>query len=136
GAPAIGQLVHDHLAVALGAREARGLELARVVGDELLVTPDGPRQIADARAPRRAERPRDGQPRRVAQGARAGGPRLELGHRRERLAHGLRLRQIEAEQVAGVGVVRHGAHGNTNVRTNVRTSSLASKTSLDSQSWR
>ena len=46
--PTLGQLVHDHLPVALGASETGALELAGMMGDEPLVAADDPGQVADA----------------------------------------------------------------------------------------
>jgi hypothetical protein len=68
GAALVGQLVHDHLAVALGAGERVGLQVADVMRDELLVAPDDPREVADASPLTGRERERDRQTGRVAEG--------------------------------------------------------------------
>ena len=70
-------VVHHHLALARRDGQAGGTQCADVVGDELLVACDDPRQIAHARLSGLGQRESDGEPGRVGQRLRAGGPAVQ-----------------------------------------------------------
>lgn len=90
-----------------------------MVGDEPLVAADDPGEVADAGRRPSLERNRDGEPGRVAERLRAGRPQPQLLGARQALADALGLRQVEAEQVAGVGFARQTVDP-TNIRTGIR----------------
>ena len=113
---ATGELVHHHPAVALGARQPRRLEQPQVMRDELLVAADDPAEVAYARARTRVQRQGDGQPGGIAERAGARRERLEARGRREPPSRRLRVREVEAQQVACVGI-GHGADATTFART-------------------
>src|SRR5947207_2940803 len=102
-----GELVHDHLAVAPGAGEAGAPELAQVVGDELFVAAEHPAQIADARLVAVAQRDRDREPCGVAERLCDAGEVVETFDPGLAGAQGFGLGQVEAQQVARVGLDRH-----------------------------
>jgi hypothetical protein len=90
------------------------------MGDEPLVATDDPGEVADAGRLAGLERERQCQPRRIAQGLRRRRPLLELVGGGKSGADALGLRQIEAEEVAGVGIVGDAPILHTHRRTNER----------------
>src|SRR5262249_30862174 len=102
-----GQLVHHHLALPPRDRQARSAQRARVVGDQLLVAAHDPSQITHARRP--AVRQRDGnrQPRRIAERLGARRPPLHHARRRQPATRPLRLRQVQAQELATIGLYSH-----------------------------
>jgi hypothetical protein len=74
------------------------------MGDQPLVAPNDPGQVADTSRLARVEGERDGEPGRIAERLRPRGPQLQLLVGSKLLADSLGLRQIEAEQVASVGI--------------------------------
>ena len=70
-AAAVGELVHDHLALAARHGQAGGTQRTDMVGHELLVARDDPREVADARAPLSASAIATRQPGRVTERLRA-----------------------------------------------------------------
>jgi len=75
-----------------------------VVGDQTLVAADDPGEVADAGDLAGLQGKRDREPGRVAEGFRALGPQLQLLRTRELLTDPLGLRQVETEEIAGIGV--------------------------------
>ena len=82
---------------------------------ESLVTPDHPCEVADARLLAVKQGEGDCQPGRIGERLGRRGQALELVRRRKRRSQLLRLRQVEAQEVAGVGVAGY-ARDDTNVR--------------------
>jgi hypothetical protein len=76
-----------------------------VVGDQSLVAPYDPGQIADAGGLAGFQGKRDGKPGRITECLRACRPTLQLLRGRKLFADPLGLGEIETEQIAGVGVL-------------------------------
>ena len=116
------------LPVARRAGQAGDAQRARVVGDELLVAADDPRQVAHARRPALGQRDGDRQPRRIAQRLGAGCPRLQprrSGSPR-RAASALGRSRQSSSQVSGSGamprtLVRSHGHAYVGVGARLQT---------------
>jgi hypothetical protein len=104
-----------------------------VVGDEPLVAADDPGEVADAGRLAGLEGKGDGETGRIAQGLRGGGALLQCLRIRQPGPDLLGLRQIEAEEVAGVGVLGDRSilhtHGYTYVPADVVFHTLPKKRS-------
>jgi hypothetical protein len=113
------EFVHHHLAVALGARQPGALQEPDVMGDQALVAADDPGEVADTGRIAGLQGNGDGEAGRIAESLGGGGAVLQFLDARQRCPDVLGLRQIEAEEVAGVGVLGDGSILHTHRRTNV-----------------
>ena len=82
--------------------DAQALEQPHVVRDQLLVTTDDPRQVADAAAATVREREQHRDARRIGQRLERRRPTSSDSRRGKRRAQRLRLREVQAQQVAGL----------------------------------
>jgi DNA-binding transcriptional ArsR family regulator len=94
-------------AVAARAHDAEALEQAHMMRDQLLVTPDDPRQIANATRLAGAQREQHGQARRICQRLHPRRGCLEHLGGRKAVTQRLGLRKVEAQQLAGVALIAH-----------------------------
>jgi len=75
------------------------------MGNQPLVASDDPGQVTDAGGLAHLQGKGDGEASRIAERLRARRPKLQFLGGRKPLADSLGFRQIEAEQIAGVGVL-------------------------------
>lgn len=88
-----------------------------MVGDQSLVTLDDPGEVADAGRLAGLKGERHRQPGWVGESLRPGGPQLKVFTARQSLAEALCLGQVEAEEIAGVGIAGQAGILQTSVLT-------------------
>ena len=100
---ALGQRVQHQPTLSSGTGQTGQPQLPHVVGHQVLSLPDHPGQVADAQLATGQQRGRDTQPGRITERPCHGRRRLQRGQIGQTGSDRLRVRQVQAQQVARVG---------------------------------